>query len=723
MMKKNFILALLVVVALLSACVDSTPDDAPSSETVHGDDKDTITISFNLTGNETGDSVSASPASGKVGNEITINYTLANTKLNNRLAFSGTTATINEVDSAGNGTKKYTIVAGDATDGVITINAIFTHSDKTLNTIAFADTNNETKTYGDASFTKAITNTGSGTGAITYASSDETVATVNNTGAVTILKAGQTTITATKAADTTYEHATAEYLLTVEQLQLTIETPTDPITKTYDGTTTATVIVGALTNTVGTDTVNVSATGTYASADAGDNIVITVVYSIDGTNAGNYIKPVDDEITGSITKADGAAVNTNPTMVSKTHNSITSSVVTTSGGQTVEYAINTNNHVPSDGWQDGQLFSGLTPSTGYYIFARSKESNNYNAGEAKLSSEITTDAPPLVFKYNFGDGDTLPDGYPKYSDVGTGSGNTFTAVLDTSNSPSVSNFYGKTVLRVSKNYNGGSARFILPFNLGDKTLADFNAILVVARGAASGMDHSNKQLRAQIGATSTQIGITDNNGFSLDNNATNTATNGVIIPITIANANTYTGSIEIGFYINSANQLNYEILSIMLIPSSSSPGYNFAAGDTITGDYPKLGFTSNGTATVSGGVSSNILTVNKAGANNTTASFLLPFDIGTDNLSDYVGIYIRMRGASPNGGDYGNKGINVYLNTGTSAIGSAGNVGLTTTYQSKFVPLTSSRNADGSEGPVIIGIGLGQTNPYILEIDSIFLIK
>jgi len=230
-------------------------------------------------------------------------------------------------------------------------------------------------------------------------------------------------------------------------------------------------------------------------------------------------------------------------------------------------------------------------------------------------------------------------------------------------------------------------------------------------------------MTAYIGSTA--IGKSTNqdntNGFNLSNNNTNTETKGVIIPITAPGS--FSGALEIGFSLPNVNQLNYEILSITLMPSTSLPGYNFGAGATITGDYPKLGFTSNGTATISGSVANNMLTVNKAGAGNTTASFLLPFDIGNDNLNDYVGVYIRLRGASTNGGDYGNKGINVYLNTGTSAIGSAGNVGLTTTYQSKFVPLTNARNADGSEGPVIIGIGLGQTNPYILEIDSIFLIK
>jgi len=350
--------------------------------------------------NKTGDSVSVSPDSGDAGDIITINYTLGNDggKVNNRLTFSGTTASIAEVDEVGTGTRTYTIADEDAADGIITIIATFAHSNKDLDTIAFADTENERKTYGDNSntFTKAISNSGSGTGAITYESSDETVATVNSsTGEVTILKVGNTTIKATKAEDATYEHATAEYLLTVDPLQLTIANPTLTTTKVYDGTNTSTVTAtGTLSNIVGSDDVSVSAVATYASANAGSNITITVVYTITGDDAGNYIKPVDYQVAGTITKATGAAVSGAPTMASKTHNTITSSAVTiptNPGSQTVEYAINTSTTAPVSGWQDSTRFTGLDPSTGYYLFARSKEDANHNAGTSQVSALITTD--------------------------------------------------------------------------------------------------------------------------------------------------------------------------------------------------------------------------------------------------------------------------------------------------------------------------------------------
>ena len=80
---------------------------------------------------------------------------------------------------------------------------------------AFASTS-LTKSTGDTAFTITPTG-GSGTGGITYQSSDTSVATIAaDTGEVTIAGVGTTTITATKAGDTTYHPATASYTLTID---------------------------------------------------------------------------------------------------------------------------------------------------------------------------------------------------------------------------------------------------------------------------------------------------------------------------------------------------------------------------------------------------------------------------------------------------------------------------------------------------------------------------
>lgn len=65
---------------------------------------------------------------------------------------------------------------------------------------------------------------GSGTGALTFTSSDESVATVAADGTITVIAAGSTTITATKAGDDTYLANSASYVLTVTEPSTTVET-------------------------------------------------------------------------------------------------------------------------------------------------------------------------------------------------------------------------------------------------------------------------------------------------------------------------------------------------------------------------------------------------------------------------------------------------------------------------------------------------------------------
>ena len=80
----------------------------------------------------------------------------------------------------------------------------------------------QTKTYGDSKFTYAATGAVDGS-TVTYSSSNADVATVNkSTGEVTILKAGETTITATAAATENYAVATQSYTLTVNKAKLTV---------------------------------------------------------------------------------------------------------------------------------------------------------------------------------------------------------------------------------------------------------------------------------------------------------------------------------------------------------------------------------------------------------------------------------------------------------------------------------------------------------------------
>ena len=82
-----------------------------------------------------------------------------------------------------------------------------------------------TKTYGDPDFDGSAT-LSIGDGAITYKSSDTSVATISEkTGTVTIKNAGTTTITATAAATETYAEASTSFVLTVEKADITVTAP------------------------------------------------------------------------------------------------------------------------------------------------------------------------------------------------------------------------------------------------------------------------------------------------------------------------------------------------------------------------------------------------------------------------------------------------------------------------------------------------------------------
>ena len=96
-------------------------------------------------------------------------------------------------------------------------------------------------------------------------------------------------------------------------------------------------------------------------------------------------------VTTGSSKEAGAVVSI-PVLALKTANSITIKAVAAPGnGQTVEYAKNGTNSAPPTGWQDGLTFSGLSPSTTYWIFARSKSNAAYNTGKASAGLSVTTE--------------------------------------------------------------------------------------------------------------------------------------------------------------------------------------------------------------------------------------------------------------------------------------------------------------------------------------------
>jgi len=155
------------------------------------------------------------------------------------------------------------------------------------------------KTYGDSSFD--LTATASSGLTVSYVSSNENVATIVGKE-VTIVGVGTTTITASQAGDEDYQPAEpVQQTLDINQKNLTIDAAA-VTTKTYDGTTAA-EITGTLSGIVGSDDVNFTGGGEFASADADTGIAVTTNLSLIGADVGNYILTQPVGLTGTINKA------------------------------------------------------------------------------------------------------------------------------------------------------------------------------------------------------------------------------------------------------------------------------------------------------------------------------------------------------------------------------------------------------------------------------------
>ena len=151
-------------------------------------------------------------------------------------------------------------------------------------------------------------------------------------------------------------------------------------------------------NTTNSNTVGMSL-GTSAR-----NAIFTIPTTL---TAGTYYYFCEVSATGStsvrssvaivtVAKSDGAIVSTPTVDGTPTQTSITVNTVTltpAANGQLAEYAITTSTSttLPTGlTWQNGTLFSGLTAGTTYYVWVRSAETTNYDAGTAQRSAGITT---------------------------------------------------------------------------------------------------------------------------------------------------------------------------------------------------------------------------------------------------------------------------------------------------------------------------------------------
>ena len=144
-------------------------------------------------------------------------------------------------------------------------------------------------TFGAENYTVVIGNSqsiaatgGPGIGEISYVSSDPSVATINSTGFVTGVAIGSVTITAIKAADSTYEEAVASTSVSVsELLEQSITFALSDYTLTVDDTQTITASGGEGTGEItyssaDESVVTISESGLVTALDAGSTTITAV---------------------------------------------------------------------------------------------------------------------------------------------------------------------------------------------------------------------------------------------------------------------------------------------------------------------------------------------------------------------------------------------------------------------------------------------------------------
>ena len=198
-------------------------------------------------------------------------------------------------------------VPGDTNYEAVTGSTLFTIVEGDPQTLSFTSYS-VTKTYGDAEFTNKATNDrGEAGGAITYASNNTAVATVDDTGKVTIKKAGTAVITATAAAvPGTYAQGVMSYTLTVNPKAITV-TVQQAERKFGEANPTFAIETPAADTLVGADTVDGLGLGLYSAADASSNVGTYDVVG-DGSYNANYAITIQGTGKLKVTKADAPTI-------------------------------------------------------------------------------------------------------------------------------------------------------------------------------------------------------------------------------------------------------------------------------------------------------------------------------------------------------------------------------------------------------------------------------
>ena len=325
-------------------------------------------------------------------------------------------------------------------------------------------------TYGDEAATLPSLNMGQLSGAaVTYSSSVQSVATVDNAGLVTIKGAGSTEINASYAGDDDVKPGSASYTLTVAQKEVGLTWETTAFT--YDGS--AHVPTATATGLVGNDACTVTVEG--AKTDAGSNYIATASV-LSNTN---YKLPADNTTTFSISKA-VSSVTTAPTANTLTYSGSAQALVTAgaASGGTMQYSL------------DNQTFTESVPTgikvgsyTVYYKVVGDANHENAEGGQvvvaiAKANATVTFASKTASGK--MGEAFTAPKVTTSPADLtlAYASSNTKVATVDASTGAVTLVSAGETTITVSfagnDNYNAASDSYTLTVAKADAVSSDLS---------------------------------------------------------------------------------------------------------------------------------------------------------------------------------------------------------------------------------------------------------
>ena len=396
-------------------------------------------------------------------NKATVTYSSSNTGVATIDANSGA------ISPVAPGSTTITASVVDAPSASYTLT--YTDDRRELGNLGFGfSSTTASATYGDGTITPLSLTMGQLSGAsVTYSSSDQSVATVDNAGLVTIKGAGSTEINASYAGDDDVKPGSASYTLTVAQKEVGLTWGTTAFT--YDGS--AHVPTVTATGLVGNDACTVTVDG--AKTDAGSNYIATA----SALSNANYKLPANTTTTFSISKA-ASSVITAPTVNTLTYTGSAQALVTAgaASGGTMQYSL------------DNQTFTESVPTgikvgsyTVYYKVVGDANHENAEGGQvvvtiAKANATVTFASRTASGK--MGEAFTAPKVTTSPADLtlAYASSNTKVATVDASTGAVTLVSAGETTITVSfagnDNYNAASDSYTLTVAKADAVSSDLS---------------------------------------------------------------------------------------------------------------------------------------------------------------------------------------------------------------------------------------------------------